>query len=167
MADYLLFAVVALAAAALGVPFLQYLGKRGNLPCYLLVAALLVALTSVILNATTGSTSSAPFGTLLVSDSLGNLFAILVLFVTLFVAGASLTLVPSGPSSNSPFYYSLLSFAALGMVLIPYSADLLMLFVSWELMSIPTYVLAGFQKKSEESNEAAVKYAVLGPYLRR
>ena len=162
MADYILFAVVALSAAALGVPFLQYAGKRGNTPGYLVVVALLVALASTVLNAASDSTSSTTFGTLLVSDSLGNLFAILTLFVTLFVAVASLTLVPPGRSSNSPFYYSLLSFASLGMLLISYSADLLMLFVAWELMSIPTYALAGFRKDSEESNEAAVKYAVLG-----
>ena len=48
------------------------------------------------------------------------------------------------------------------MLLLSYSVDLLMLFVAWELMSIPTYALAGFQKRREESNEAAVKYAVLG-----
>jgi len=162
MAEYILFAVAALSVAALGVPFLQYRGRRGSLPGYLLIVALLAALASVILNAATGSTSSAPFGALLASDSLGNLFAILTLFVTLFVAAASLTLIPSGRSSNTPFYYSLLSFAALGMLLISYSVDLLMLFVAWELMSIPTYALAGFQKSKEESNEAAVKYAVLG-----
>jgi NADH-quinone oxidoreductase subunit N len=161
MADYILFAVVALSAAALGVPFLQYTRTRGALPAYVLIGGLLVALLSLILNAETGS-SSAPFGTLLSSDALGNFFAILMLFVTLFVAAASVTLVPSGRSSNAPFYYSLLSFAALGMLLISYAADLLILFVAWELMSIPTYALAGFQKKREESNEAAVKYAVLG-----
>jgi F420H2 dehydrogenase subunit N len=162
MSDYILVAVVALAAAALGVPFLQYFGRRRSTPGYLVIAALAVALASIVLNVATGSTSSTPFGTLLTSDSLGNLFAMLTLFVTLFVAAASLTLVPSGKSGNSPFYYSLLSFAALGMLLISYAADLLMLFVAWELMSIPTYALAGFQKGKEESNEAAVKYAVLG-----
>jgi NADH-quinone oxidoreductase subunit N len=162
MADYILFAVVALSAAALGVPFLQFLGKRKELPGLLLIVALLLALAFIVLNAASGSGTSAPFGALLASDSLGNLFALLTLFVTLFVAAASLTLIPSGRSSNSPFYYSLLSFAALGMLLISYSVDLLMLFVAWELMSIPTYALAGFQKRKEESNEAAVKYAVLG-----
>ena len=40
MADYILLAVVALSAAALGVPFLQYAGRRGNLPGYLLIVAL-------------------------------------------------------------------------------------------------------------------------------
>jgi F420H2 dehydrogenase subunit N len=162
MADYILYAVIALSAAALGIPFLQFLDKRRDLPCYLLILALLAALASILLNALSGSSSSAPFGSLLASDSLGNLFAILMLFVTLFVAVSSLTFVPSGPSSNSQFYYSLLSFAALGMLLLSYSTDLIMLFVSWELMSIPTYALAGFQKKSEGSNEAAVKYAILG-----
>jgi len=118
MADYILFAVAALSAAALGVPFLQYLGKRGNFPGYLLMVALSVALASIILNAATGSTSSSPFGSLLTSDFLGNLFAILTLFVSLFVATASLTLIPSGKSSNSPFYYSLRQIEQLPVLLL-------------------------------------------------
>ena len=63
--------------------------------------------------------------------------------------------------ASNPVYYSLLAFTALGMVLLAYSQDLLMLFVSWELMSLPTYVLAGFDKKLH-SNEASVKYAIIG-----
>jgi proton-translocating NADH-quinone oxidoreductase chain N len=164
LTDYILIAVVALSLPALGLPFIQLLGRRGNVPGYLVIVALIVALSSIILNTVSGTTGSVSFGSLLSSDSLGDLFAMLTLFVSLFVAVASLTLVPSrgADATNSPFYYSLLSFAALGMVLISYSADLLMLFIAWELMSIPTYALAGFQKKKEESNEAAVKYAVLG-----
>ena len=163
--DYILYAVMALSASALGVPFLQFFGKKSGLSVYAghaVIAGVGVALLSVILNSTTATASSPAFGQLLASDSLGNFFAILTLSVTLFVAVASLTLVPSRTTSNSPFYYSLLSFASLGMLLLSYSADLLTLFISWELMSIPTYALAGFQKKREESNEAAVKYAVLG-----
>ena len=162
MADYILYAVVALSAAALGLPFLQLLDRRRWLAAYLAIAALLAAFISVALNTLSGSPSTYPFGSLLASDALGNLFAMVTLFVTLIVAAASVTLSPPAKSANSAFYYSLLSFAALGMFLIAYSADLLMLFVAWELMSIPTYALAGFQKQKEESNEAAVKYAVLG-----
>ena len=136
MADYILFAVVALSAAALGVPFLQYTGRRGNLPGYLLIVGLLSGSRLGRPQRDLGRSNSALYA-LLVSDSLGNLFAILTLFVTLFVAVASLTLVPPGRSSNSPFYYSLLSFAALGMLLISYSADLLMLFVAWQLYEHP------------------------------
>jgi proton-translocating NADH-quinone oxidoreductase chain N len=162
VSGYILFAVVLLSAAALALPFLQYIGRGGRLPGYLLIIALAASASSLVVNSLTGGSSAYPFGSLLTSDPLGNLFAILMLFVTLFVAVASLTLIPSGKSGNPSFYYSLLSFAALGMVLIAYSADLLMLFIAWELMSIPTYALAGFRKRSEESNEAAVKYAILG-----
>ncbi|MBI3842452.1 MAG: NADH-quinone oxidoreductase subunit N, partial [Thaumarchaeota archaeon] len=52
--------------------------------------------------------------------------------------------------------------ASVGMVLIAYSTDLVMLLVAWELMSIPTYVLAGIMKKDPSSNEAALKYFLFG-----
>ena len=59
-------------------------------------------------------------------------------------------------------YYSLILLSTIGMVLVAYSTDLVMLFVAWELMSIPTYVLAGFMKKNPSSNEAALKYFLFG-----
>jgi NADH-quinone oxidoreductase subunit N len=48
------------------------------------------------------------------------------------------------------------------MVLVAYSTDLVMLFVAWELMSLPTYILVGFLKKNPSSNEAALKYFLFG-----
>ena len=59
-------------------------------------------------------------------------------------------------------YYSLILLATIGMVLVAYSTDLVMLFVAWELMSIPTYILVGFMKKNPSSNEAALKYFLFG-----
>ena len=50
----------------------------------------------------------------------------------------------------------------MGMVLIAYSTDVVMLFIAWELMSITTYILAGFNKKNPMSNEAAIKYFLFG-----
>lgn len=162
MTDYILFAVITLAGSSAIIPALQ-LGRgsttsQGKSAAYILVAALIIAIAFVALN-TASPQSTEPFGSLLYSDVLGGVFALVVLFVSLFVAAASITLYKS---PNSILYYSLISFSALGMMLISYSADLLMLFVAWELMSLPTYVLAGFSKFNKESNEAAVKYAVLG-----
>lgn len=97
-------------------------------------------------------------GSLIAPDQIGGIFALVTVGVTLAVAVASIDF-QKGP--NNPVYYSLLAFTALGMVLLAYSQDLLMLFVSWELMSLPTYVLAGFDKKTR-SNEASVKYAIIG-----
>jgi F420H2 dehydrogenase subunit N len=157
--EYILAAVIALAAAALGVPVLQVVGNRPRVGAYLSIAALSVSILFVAANTALGGTVST-FGDLLVSDVLGDLFALVVLSVTLAVAIVSLYSSPDGP--NVPSYYSLLAFSGLGMLLLSYSADLLMLFVAWELMSLPTYVLAGFDKKRAQSNEAAAKYAILG-----
>src|SRR5690606_26976517 len=64
--------------------------------------------------------------------------------------------------SNPAAYYSLILLSSIGMIMIAYSTDLVMLFVAWELMSIPTYALAGFAKRDPISNEAAIKYFMFG-----
>jgi NADH-quinone oxidoreductase subunit N len=157
--DYILAAVVALSAAALGTPMLQFYGERPRLAGYATISALVLAILLVGANTLYGGTTGG-FGGLLVSDYLGDLFALVVLSVTVAVAFASLYAASLKP--NVPSYYSLLAFTGLGMLLLSYSADLLMLFVAWELMSLPTYALAGFDKKRSQSNEAAAKYAILG-----
>ena len=66
--------------------------------------------------------------------------------------------------SNSASYYSLILLSTIGMILIAYSTDFVMLFIAWELMSIPTYALAAFSKKDPISNEAAIKYFMFGAF---
>ncbi len=96
----------------------------------------------------------------LVDDAFGGLFAIAMLIVALFTTVVSFNYMRK---HNSPaVYYSLILLATIGMVLVAYSTDLVMLFVAWELMSIPTYVLVGFIKKNPSSNEAALKYFLFG-----
>jgi NADH-quinone oxidoreductase subunit N len=63
---------------------------------------------------------------------------------------------------NPAIYFSLILLSTIGMVLVAYSTDLVMLFIAWELMSIPTYILVGFLKKDPISNEAAIKYFLFG-----
>jgi proton-translocating NADH-quinone oxidoreductase chain N len=149
--------VVLLGASALLLPLLQTLKGRATLPGYALAVVLAAAL--VLIGLFTLNPSSVSWsGSLLLPDQLGGIFALVTVGVTLAVTVASFE---SQRSASSPVYYSLLAFTALGMVLLAYSQDLLMLFVSWELMSLPTYVLAGFDKKLR-SNEASVKYAIIG-----
>jgi len=96
----------------------------------------------------------------LVDDAFGGLFAIAMLIVALFTTVGSFTYMRK---HNSPaVYYSLILLATIGMVLVAYSTDLVMLFVAWELMSLPTYILVGFIKKNPSSNEAALKYFLFG-----
>jgi len=96
----------------------------------------------------------------LVDDAFGGLFAIAMLIVALFTTVGSFNYMRN---HNSPaVYYSLILLATIGMVLVAYSTDLVMLFVAWELMSLPTYILVGFLKKNPSSNEAALKYFLFG-----
>src|SRR5690606_25522668 len=53
---------------------------------------------------------------------------------------------------------------ALGMVNLCLAGDLATLFISYELVSIPSYVLAGFSHKDPRSNEAGMKYLLLGVF---
>ncbi len=158
MIDYLTLAVVLLAGAALLLPILQIVKLRvANLAGYVL--ALVLAASLGLIGLFTMYPSTVPWsGSLIIPDQLGGVFALVTVGVTLAVCVASFDFQKS---ASNPVYYSLLAFTALGMVLLAYSQDLLMLFVSWELMSLPTYVLAGFDKKLR-SNEASVKYAIIG-----
>jgi NADH-quinone oxidoreductase subunit N len=61
-------------------------------------------------------------------------------------------------------YYVLLLFSISGMMLMAYAADLIVVFLALELLSIPLYVLAGFNRARVESEEAALKYFLLGAF---
>ncbi len=65
---------------------------------------------------------------------------------------------------NHGEYYALVLAAVLGMLVLTSAADLLILFVAVELMSIPLYVLAGFRRSSLRSNESALKYFLIGSF---
>ena len=158
MVDYLTSAVVLLAGASLFLPLLQvFRTGRENLAGYIL--ALVLAAALALIGLFTLYPSPVPWaGSLVSPDQIGGVFALVTVGVVLAVTIASFDFLKS---ASKPVYYSLLGFTALGMVLLAYSQDLLMLFVSWELMSLPTYVLAGFDKKIH-SNEASVKYAIIG-----
>ena len=96
----------------------------------------------------------------LVDDAFGALFAIAMLIVAIFTTIGSFSYMKN--KANPSVYFSLILLSAIGMVLVAYATDLVMLFVAWELMSIPTYILVGFLKKDPISNEAAIKYFLFG-----
>ncbi len=61
-------------------------------------------------------------------------------------------------------YYSLLLAAVLGMVLMSSARDLITIFVAFELLSIPTYLMATWRKRDLKSNEAGLKYYLMGVF---
>ncbi len=61
-------------------------------------------------------------------------------------------------------YYALLLFATAGMMIMGAATDLMTVFLGLEILSIPLYVLAGFNREKRESGEAALKYFLLGAF---
>jgi NADH-quinone oxidoreductase subunit N len=59
-------------------------------------------------------------------------------------------------------YYSLLAFALVGMLFMVSGVHLISIYVGLELMSLSSYILAGYYKNEQKSTEAAMKYFVLG-----
>ena len=70
----------------------------------------------------------------------------------------------SGQGIEKGEYYVLMLLAIAGMILMASAADLVMFFLGLELMSICFYVLAGFSRSNLLSNEAGLKYFLLGSF---
>ena len=65
---------------------------------------------------------------------------------------------------NHGEFYALILFATSGMMLLVSAIDMLPVFLGLELMSIPIYVLAGFDRRRLRSNESAIKYFLIGSF---
>lgn len=101
------------------------------------------------------------FDRVLAYDPLASLFSGLVVFLAFLAAGISSgSLEEEGQSSGE--YYTLMLAATLGAVLVTHAKELLTLFIAFELLSIPLYILAGFRRYHRRSAEAGLKYFLSG-----
>src|SRR5437660_3113954 len=92
-----------------------------------------------------------------------------VVFELIFLVAAALTVAISlryldVEREQGGEYYSLVMFATVGMMFLASGYDLIVLFVSLELMALTFYVLVGFTKRERQSNEAGMKYFLLGAF---
>src|SRR5262245_28784345 len=65
---------------------------------------------------------------------------------------------------NHGEYYALILFATMGMMFMAGAVDLVTLYIGLETMAISTYVLVGFLRSNQRSNEASMKYFLLGAF---
>ena len=157
--------MIILGVAGMLIPVINVARKeKGSTSFYGAIAfgALILSMGFVVYQFYTESIAPAAIfsADVLVDDAFGSFFAIAMLIVSIMTVVGSLNYMRK--KSNSAMYFSLILLSSIGMVLIAYSTDLVMLFIAWELMSIPTYILAGFNKKNPISNEAAIKYFLFG-----
>ncbi|MDR5709352.1 MAG: NADH-quinone oxidoreductase subunit N [Armatimonadota bacterium] len=107
--------------------------------------------------------STAAFDGMIIRDGLTRVFRVLVLGVA--AVGLVLSrdyLVRTGLERGE--YYALLLFSAVGAQLLAASRNLLLTFLALELLSVPLYVLAAFARHHRSSQEAGLKYFLLGSF---
>ena len=161
-----LLVTVILGSVGLAIPIIDSLRKErgsGNkLYCGISVGAIILIIGIIIVRILSGEPiPTIGFGKgMLADDMFGAFFAISLLIVSIMVTTSSWNYMKN--KTNPAAYYSLILLSSIGMILIAYSTDLVMLLVAWELMSIPTYALAAFSKRDPISNEAAIKYFLFG-----
>ncbi|HEV8676454.1 MAG TPA: NADH-quinone oxidoreductase subunit N [Methylomirabilota bacterium] len=102
------------------------------------------------------------FGGAFVMDGLARFFKQVFLLATLLGVVGGLALPQPTFHRRAPEYHLLILASLLGMMLLASARELVLLFVAFELMSIPLYVLAGFLKREEMAVEAALKFFLVG-----
>ena len=157
--------MIILGVAGMAIPVINIIRKeRGGSTFYgtIAFAALIISIGFVMYQFYSESIAPAAVfsADVLVDDAFGSFFAIAMLIVSIITVVGSFNYMRN--RANPAIYFSLILLSTIGMVLIAFSTDLVMLFIGWELMSIPTYILAGFNKKNPISNEAAIKYFLFG-----
>jgi len=90
-------------------------------------------------------------------------------FKLLFLIGAALAIIISLKyldieREHHGEYYALILFATMGMMFMAGAMDLITLYISLETMAIATYILVGFLRGNQRSNEASLKYFLLGAF---
>jgi NADH-quinone oxidoreductase subunit N len=153
LAPEILLTVLALAVILIG---LLVSDKSKNILGYISAAGLAASLLLTI--GTRGGDTF--FYNALVIDPLSQIFKIIFIAVSLLAVIASIQYFKD--NRNQDEYYGLILLATVGMMVVASANDLLSLFVGFELASMSTYVLAGFEKKNSSSLEAALKYFIIG-----
>ncbi len=92
-----------------------------------------------------------------------------IYFWYLFLAGTAIAILMSvryleTEDEHHGEYYALMLLAVAGMMCMAAGYDIVLIFIGLELMAISTYVLVGFLRRDRRSNEAALKYLLLGAF---
>jgi NADH-quinone oxidoreductase subunit N len=129
----------------------------GNLASFGLLAALIPIISLGLF----GSPSRSMLGGAYVVDRFSLVLKALFLVTGYVVLLMSTRYVEEGDYYEGEFYFLILC-SVLGMMVMSSARDLITIFVALETLSIPAYLLAGWRKRDLKSNEASLKYYLLG-----
>jgi NADH-quinone oxidoreductase subunit N len=124
---------------------------------------LLAAIVPLLTLATNDDTSRELFGGAYVVDRTALLLKALFIVAGYVTVLLSTNYVAEGEYWESEYYVLLVS-SVLGMTVMSSARDLISIFIALELLSIPAYMMAAWRKRDTHSNEAGVKYYLMGVF---
>lgn len=134
-------------------------GRKGYFHQLSLVAILIAILQTVLL----WNRNTTDFTRMIYVDNFS------FFFYAVFLIGTGISVILSvnyleNYKKNYGEYYALMLFAAVGMMLMAAGGNMVVIFLGVEILSIPIYILAGLFREDVKSNEAALKYLLLGAF---
>ena len=153
-------AIIALSLFGIVNLFIGLQNKRK----LLLPAALLFLVAAMVINVLDWNQHFLYFnGMLRVNNQFIN-FSTIILLSALLVVAISRGFGTDEEHTHPAEYYSIMMFSAVGAMMMVGYENIIMLFVGLEILSVSMYVLTGTDKRSLRSNEAALKYFLMGSF---
>ncbi len=151
------------ALLAVGVDVLVNRDRKNTAAEFVSYASIVVSLASVIWPLLRTKEAVEGFGGFVVLDKLALFLSLAILAATgLMIILSADYLKDRGVPPGE--YHGLVLFSAAGMILLVQAQELVTLFVSLEILSLSVYVLSGLFRREARSNEAAVKYFMIGAF---
>jgi NADH-quinone oxidoreductase subunit N len=160
---YQLAPEISLVLLALVVMVVDLFVKRRVVTVAVSLIGLVVPLAFVLAQAFSSqyNTPQTVFSGMFIVDRYALFFDVIFLIIASVLILASYSYIQKYVRAEGEFY-ALLLFSVTGMMFMASTNELISIYISLELTSIPLYVMAGLLRNSEHSAEAAVKYVLLG-----
>lgn len=148
---------IVMTVLALAILLADLVIKRKETIAFLSIAG--VALVTYVLVGSMGTTFNGMF----LADGYSMFFKLIFMLNVMLTVLISVKYIVI-EKVNFGEYYALILFSTLGMMIMASAGDLIVLYLGLELMALSTYILAGFIRYDIKSNEAAMKYFLLGAF---
>lgn len=153
-------AIIALSLFGISSLFLGFLNNRK----ILLPITLVFLLIALGLNFADWNHEYYWFNAMLKTNNLSINFASVILLSSFLVVAISRGFGDDEEHSHPAEYYAIMLFSVVGAIMMVTYENLIMLFVGLEILSVSMYVLTGSDKRNLRSNEAALKYFLMGSF---
>ena len=154
-----MYTLISLSVSGMIAMFLGFLKDRRVLMPF----AIFFLVVALAVNALAWNHPATFIGFMMKTDNFSVGFSGIIILTALLIIPLSQKYVRNNDIHLAE-YYALLIFAVVGAIMMVTYENLIMLFVGLEILSISLYVLAGSEKRNLKSNEAALKYFLMGAF---